>query len=39
MRRGVLADLLVLAHVQTQALPGPGAVGSEPPWMSDQPAG
>jgi hypothetical protein len=31
----VLAGLLVLAHAQTQALPGPGAAGSEPQRLSD----
>jgi len=38
MDGGVLADLLVLTH-QTEAQLGPGAVGSEPQWMSDQRAG
>ena len=39
MDGGVLADLLVLAQAQTETLPGPGAAGSGPQWLSDQPAG
>ena len=39
MDGGVLADMLVLADAQTQALPGPGPAGSEPQRLSDQPAG